>query len=154
MELQVTDLEENVVDLDEDVDFLFDETVIQDQRLLNLEEASVQVTVELAEVNVNIQGKSHTVLLQSLCINIYVKPINVSFPFTDLETTDQVLDFRVSVLEENGGSDGNSSVAELEVRVETLEGTAAREYRVTMAEELRNRPLLGRLRNTSTIVTL
>ena len=123
------------MDLDEDVDFLFDETVIQDQRLLNLEEASVQVTVELAEINVNIQGKSHTVLLQSLCINIYVKPINVSFPFTDLETTDQVLDFRVSVLEENGGGDGNSSVAELEVRVETLEGTAAdHETRISATE--------------------
>ena len=31
----------------------------------------------------------------------------------------------MSILEENGGGDGNSSVAELEVRVETLEGTAA-----------------------------
>ena len=31
----------------------------------------------------------------------------------------------MTVLEENGGDDGNSSVAELEVRVETLEGTAA-----------------------------
>ena len=30
----------------------------------------------------------------------------------------------MTALEENGGSDGNSSVAELEVRVETLEGTA------------------------------
>ena len=35
------------------------------------------------------------------------------------------LDSRVTVLEENGGGDGNSSVAELELRVETLEGTAA-----------------------------
>ena len=31
----------------------------------------------------------------------------------------------MTALEENGGSDGNRSVAELEVRVETLEGTAA-----------------------------
>ena len=31
----------------------------------------------------------------------------------------------MTVLEENGGDAGNSSVAELEVRVETLEGTAA-----------------------------
>ena len=31
----------------------------------------------------------------------------------------------MTILEENGGGDGNSSVAELEVRVETLEGTAA-----------------------------
>ena len=38
-------------------------------------------------------------------------------------------------LEENGGSDGNSSVAELEVRVEELEGTAAdRESRLMVAE--------------------
>ena len=35
------------------------------------------------------------------------------------------LDFRVTALEKNGGGDGNSSVAELEVRVETLEETAA-----------------------------
>ena len=31
----------------------------------------------------------------------------------------------MTTLEENGGDDGNISVAELEVRVETLEGTAA-----------------------------
>ena len=46
-----------------------------------------------------------------------------------------VLDFRVTVLEENGGVDGNSSVAELEVRVETLEETAAdHETRISAAE--------------------
>ena len=45
------------------------------------------------------------------------------------------LDFRVTTLEENGGSDGNSSVAELEVRVETLEVTTAdHETRLTTAE--------------------
>ena len=42
---------------------------------------------------------------------------------TDLQATTITLDFRVTILEENGGSDGNSSVADLEVRVETLEGT-------------------------------
>ena len=45
------------------------------------------------------------------------------------------LDFRVTALEENGGGDGNSSVAELEVRVEALEGTAAdHETRISAAE--------------------
>ena len=45
------------------------------------------------------------------------------------------MDFRVTTLEENGGGDGNSSVAELEVRVETLEGTAAgHETRISAAE--------------------
>ena len=41
----------------------------------------------------------------------------------------------MTALEENGGDDGNSSVAELEVRVETLEGTAAdHETRISAAE--------------------
>ena len=45
------------------------------------------------------------------------------------------LDTRVVDLEQNGGDDGNSSVAELEVRVETLEGTTAdHETRLTAAE--------------------
>ena len=36
---------------------------------------------------------------------------------TVLQDTTTQLDFRVTTLEENGGDDGNSSVAELEVRV-------------------------------------
>ena len=41
----------------------------------------------------------------------------------------------MTVLEENGGGDGNSSVAELEVRVETLEETAAdHETRISATE--------------------
>ena len=45
------------------------------------------------------------------------------------------LDHRVTVLEDNGGGGGNSSVAEIEVRVETLEGAAAdHETRITDAE--------------------
>ena len=55
--------------------------------------------------------------------------------FLELQDTTLALDFRVMVLEENGGDDGNSSVAELEVRVETLEGTAAdHETRITAVE--------------------
>ena len=53
----------------------------------------------------------------------------------DLQTTTLALDFRVTVLEENGEGDGNSSVADLEVRVETLEATAANhETRISAAE--------------------
>ena len=52
-----------------------------------------------------------------------------------LQDTTLALDFRVTVLEENGGGDGNSSVVELEVRVETLEGTAAdHETRISTVE--------------------
>ena len=43
----------------------------------------------------------------------------------DLQDTTLALDFRVTVLEETGGGSDNGSVAELEVRVETLEETAA-----------------------------
>ena len=43
--------------------------------------------------------------------------------------------FLLFFLEQNGGTDWDSSVAELEVRVETLEGTAAdHETRLTAAE--------------------
>ena len=52
-----------------------------------------------------------------------------------LQASTLTLDFRVTALEENGGSDGNSSVAELEVRVETLERTATdHETRIFMTE--------------------
>ena len=53
----------------------------------------------------------------------------------DLQDTTLALDFRVTILEENGGDDGNSSVAELELRVEALEGTAAdHETRISTTE--------------------
>ena len=63
---------------------------------------------------------------------------------TDLQDTTLGLDFWVSTLEENGGGDENSSVAELEVRVETLEGTAAdHETRISSAEsDLTGRQIL------------
>ena len=51
-----------------------------------------------------------------------------------LEDTTTQLDFRVTTLEENGGS-GNSSVGELEVRVDTLEDTVSNhETRLTAGE--------------------
>ena len=41
----------------------------------------------------------------------------------------------MTVLEETGGDDGNSSVAELEARVEILEGTTAdHETRISITE--------------------
>ena len=43
--------------------------------------------------------------------------------FAVLANVSSELDDRITNLEENGGDDGNSSVAELEVRVEALEGT-------------------------------
>ena len=50
LEIQVMDLEEDVttqgiglMGLGEDVDFLFDETVIQDERIYNLEQTSIVI---------------------------------------------------------------------------------------------------------------
>ena len=58
-----------------------------------------------------------------------------NFFCTDIETTTLALDFRVTALEENAESDGNSSVAELELRVKSLEGTAAdHETRISAAK--------------------
>ena len=61
--------------------------------------------------------------------------MNSSFiVITGLQATTLALDLRVTVLE-NGGDNGNSSVAELEVRVETLEATAAdHETRISTTE--------------------
>ena len=54
LEIQVTDIredltttEENVSDLDEDVNFLFDETVLQDERLFSLEQDNDVINQEL-----------------------------------------------------------------------------------------------------------
>ena len=47
LENQVVEIEEDLTDLDDDVGFLFDEQVIQDERLLNLEETSLDIIGEL-----------------------------------------------------------------------------------------------------------
>ena len=64
LEIQVGEIKEDVTEVDErvellegDVNFLFDEMVIQDERLLELEQTSDQVVVELAGINVDLQGK-------------------------------------------------------------------------------------------------
>ena len=54
LEIQVDEIEEDVIiirvdltELEGDVNFLFDETVIQDERLLNLEETTDAINAEL-----------------------------------------------------------------------------------------------------------
>ena len=60
---------------------------------------------------------------------------SISVSFLGLEDTTVQLDFRVTTLEENSGSEGNGSIAELEIRVENLESTTAnQETRLTTAE--------------------
>ena len=50
LEIQVIEIEEDVSDLDQDVNFLFDEQVIQDEKLLDLEQ-------ETEVIEQNIIGK-------------------------------------------------------------------------------------------------
>ena len=59
----------------------------------------------------------------------------MSLPSSGLEDTTVQLDLRVTTLEENSGSGGNSSIDELEIRVEDLESTTInQEARLTTAE--------------------
>ena len=54
LEVQVADLREDMTvvqagvgELDENVDFLFDETVIQDERIFTLEQTSIEIDEEV-----------------------------------------------------------------------------------------------------------
>ena len=47
MREDLTTIDENVTDLDEDVNFLFDETVLQDERLFSLEQDNDIINQEL-----------------------------------------------------------------------------------------------------------
>ena len=47
LEERVALLELQVVDLDEDVDFLFDEQIIQDEIIFSLEQASIETTADV-----------------------------------------------------------------------------------------------------------
>ena len=135
LEIQMVQVEDSVdglgVDLTElegDVDFLFDDQLIQDQRIFNVEEES-------SDLNENVQGMSDFTVLTNFVKKSCQKKANkhqgqVVWKFkkllsAGLQITTFQLDQRVETLEENGGSDGNSSVAELEVRVETLETTVS-----------------------------
>ena len=128
----VTDLEVNLMELQGDVNFLFDEHVIQDERLLGLEQGIDVIESDLVAIDEELQG--------TFLINFYY--FKGSMTFLTLETTSVglqattiTLDFRVTALEENGEDDGNSSVAELEVRVETLEeATADHQTRISTTE--------------------
>ena len=58
-------LELQIVDLDEDVDFLFDETVIQDQRLFSLEEETEEIDEQLIVIDDNLESVYITVMFNS-----------------------------------------------------------------------------------------
>ena len=83
LEIQVVEIDEDLTDVDErvmlvegDVSFLFDEQIIQDERLLELEQTSDVVVVELAEIIVSIQGEHFLFFLSSNCLLIWKPMMN------------------------------------------------------------------------------
>ena len=56
----VTDLGVDLTELDETVDFLFDETVIQDERLLNLEEEIDVIDNDVDTISNELEGQIYT----------------------------------------------------------------------------------------------
>ena len=91
----------------------------------------------LCQIQLSESNKNFCDGIKNISYNRYMShyPVKLCIAFIGLQDTTTALDFRVTVLEENEGSDGNSSVAELEVRVETLERTAAEhETRISAGE--------------------
>ena len=63
LEVQVADMLEDITEVDEDVtalvenvNFLFDEQIIQDERLFSLEQISIDVEDELDLINEELEG--------------------------------------------------------------------------------------------------
>ena len=128
LELQVTDIQQDVSNLDENA-------VIQDDRLFQLE-------TETEGIEEDVEGLSR--LYSKPCL-IITKCKQCNFlNVSGLQITTFELDDRVTTLEENSGDGGNSSVADLEVRVETLEGTAAdHQTRISATEvDVNGKPFL------------
>ena len=70
LEIQVVEIEEDITGLGEDltdlegfVDFLFEETIIQDERLLTLEQTTDAINAELVTVDDDLEGSSATLIL-------------------------------------------------------------------------------------------
>ena len=57
LEIQVADIEGQITDLDEDVDFLFDEQVIQDERLFTLEQTTNDINADLVAVDEELESE-------------------------------------------------------------------------------------------------
>ena len=57
IEERVSLLELQVANIDEDVDFLFQEQIIQDERLLNLETETEEIDEQLVDIDDTLKGK-------------------------------------------------------------------------------------------------
>ena len=125
---------------------------MQDERLFSLEQETDAIDGQLDGISAEIEGTNPfdpCFVRHSFFNYVFLQNIQCLLYITDLQDATVALEFRVTVLEENGGNGGNSSVAELEVRVESLEVTAAdHETRISATElDVNGKPyqLYGRL---------
>ena len=132
------EIEEDLAELDEDVGFLFDGQIIQDERLFSLEQTSDEILGELDLVEDDLESERIRRFFPlfkclSKCKNI-VGWLGLA-SFVQISRRKEIIAFTnvdFHIFEVDGG---NSFVAEIEVRVETLEGTAAdHETRISAAE--------------------
>ena len=68
----LTEIEEDVTGLDQDVNFLFEETIIQDERIFNLEQISIGILGDLELVKGDIESKFFKMKNR----RIYIKVLN------------------------------------------------------------------------------
>ena len=57
LEIQVVEIEKDVTGLDQDVNFLFEETIIQDERIFNLDQTSIGILGDLELVEGDIDSE-------------------------------------------------------------------------------------------------
>ena len=57
LEIQVADIEGQITDLDQDVNFLFDDQIIQDERIFSLEEGSDEINNQLVVIDDDVESK-------------------------------------------------------------------------------------------------
>ena len=96
LEIQVVEIQDDVTGLEVDltelegyVDFLFDETVIQDERLLNLEQETEEIDEQLVVIDDNVDSKFVKL------IGFFVKEHIIALLVTNLQDTTLALDFRL-----------------------------------------------------------
>ncbi len=123
LEAEMTEVFSDVGAVMDDVDFLFDEQFLQDQRLLNLEIETNDLDDEILRLDDTIEGCEEHITMYSFGI-YFIEWMNkqLSSCFTVLQIRTLSLENRVLILEENGGgSHDNSSIVDLEIRVTDLE---------------------------------
>ena len=75
-------IQDDLTDLDEDVGFLFNEQVIQDERLLNLEETSLDILGELDLIEDDLESECLKRILPSFSVIAVCqanRPLDTSF---------------------------------------------------------------------------